>query len=122
MSDLQCPATIVLIAGESIASDGVPAAVEGRHLSGVFVASAVAADPSGLARWADARGARLSTMPGVEDAESLAAAIDDLSDLHRGETIAVVATRDLIEEMLGEARARAGAITIAVDESGWSFQ
>jgi hypothetical protein len=124
MSDLQCPATILLIARESIAFDGGPALVEGRHLSGVFVAPAVAADPGGLAAagWADANAAHLSTMPDVDDAASLAQAIEDLADLHRGETIAVVATRAMIEEVLGETRVRAGVVAIAVDDSGWSFQ
>jgi hypothetical protein len=121
MSDLQCPATILLITRESIASSGEPI-VEAGHLSGVFVASAVAADPSGLAaaaRLADERALRLSTMPDATDGASLARAIEDLADLHRGETIAVVATTDMIQNMLGDVSVRADPITIAVDDAGW---
>ena len=123
MSDLQCPATILLIAGESIASGGGPAIFEARHLSGVFLASAVAADPGGhaaAAKMADARGWRLSTLADVADGAGLVRAIDDLADLHRGETIAVVATREMIREALGDGSERSGAITIGVDDSGWS--
>jgi len=95
MSDLQCPATILLIAQESLESGG--SALEGSgHLSGVFVASAVAADPGALAaatRLADDGGYRLSTLADVPDGTRLAHAIEDLADLHRGEAIAIVATR-----------------------------
>jgi hypothetical protein len=118
MSDLQCPATIVLIARESIASGGGAEILAGRQVSGVFVASAV--EPSGLAAAGLADERRLSTLPDVADAASLARAIEDLADLHRGETIAVVATRDMIQEMLGDAGVRTDPITIAVDDSGWS--
>jgi hypothetical protein len=113
MSDLQCPATIVLIARESIASGGGSEILEGRHVAGAFVASAAAAGLAG------GRTSRLSTLPDVADGASLARAIEDLADLHRGETIAVVATRDMIQDMLGDAGVRADSITIAVDDSGW---
>jgi hypothetical protein len=121
MGDLQCPATILLIAGESIASGAGAATFEDRHLSGVHVASGVAADPGGLAaaRLADERGWRLATMTDVSDGASLARAIDELADLHRGETIAVVGTREMIQDMLGEASSWADPITITVDASGW---
>jgi len=121
MSDLQCPATILLMARESIASGG-PVILEARHLSGVFVASAVAADPGGLAataRLAEEGAWRLTTMPDVSDGASLARAIEELADLHRGETVAVVATRDMIQDLLGEASVGEDPITIAVDGSGW---
>jgi hypothetical protein len=123
MGDLQCPATILLIARESVASGGELAILAGRHLSGVFVSSAVAADPSGLAaatRLADEGAWRLSTMPDTADGASLARAIEDLADLHRGETIAVVGTEDMLRDMLGDAGAGADPIAIAVDDSGWS--
>ncbi|HKE14948.1 MAG TPA: hypothetical protein VKB80_08800 [Kofleriaceae bacterium] len=122
MSDLQCPATILLFAPESVAAGGAQAILEARHLSGVFVASAVAADPSGgaaAAMLADERAWRLSTLPDVADGASLARAIDDLADLHRGETIAVVGSRDMIQDMLGDDSAGPDPITIAVDSSGW---
>ena len=96
MGDLQCPATILLVPRESIASSS--ALLESSHLAGVFVASADVTDGAGLAR-----------------------AIEDLADLHRGETIAVVATREMIRDMLGQDLGEQ-AIAIAVDDSGWSLR
>lgn len=122
MADLQCPATILLIAREAIASDGGRAIVEAGHLSGVFVASRVAADPSGLAAalgLANEGAWRLSSLADVVDGPSLARAMDHLADLHRGETIAVVATRDMIQDALGDARVQADLVRVAIDGSGW---
>lgn len=123
MSDLQCPATILLVARESIASGAGPAILGARYLSGVFVASAVAADPGGLAdatRLADDGTWRLSTMADVIDGPSLARAMEHLADLHRGETIAVVTTRAMIRDLLGDAPSLADPITVAIDGSSWS--
>jgi hypothetical protein len=123
VSDLQCPATILLVAREAIASGG-EAIVGGRHLSGLFVASAVAAERGGLAAatsLADAGAWPLSTMADVDDGASLARAMNHLADLHRGETIAVVASRAMIEDVVGYATARSGEpITVAIDGAGWS--
>lgn len=123
MSDLQCPATILLIAREAIGAGG-KAILGARHLSGLFVASAVAADPGGLAAatsLADEGAWRLSTMAGVDDGASLARAMNHLADLHRGETIAVVASQDMIEGVVANATAFSGEpITVAIDGSGWS--
>ncbi len=123
MSDLQCPATILLVARESIAAGGRSPLLAARHLSGVFVTSAVAADAGGLAaaaRLADEGAWRLSTMADVIDGASLARAMEDLADLHRGETIAVVTTRDMIQDLLGDAAALADPVAVAIDGSGWS--
>ena len=122
MSDLQCPATILLIAREAIGAGG-KAILGARRLSGLFVASAVAADPGGLAAatsLADEGAWRLSTMAGVDDGASLARAMNHLADLHRGETIAVVATQDMIDSAVGSAGIAGEAITVAIDSSGWS--
>jgi hypothetical protein len=122
MSDLQCPAIILLIAHESIASGG-RAVLGARHLSGLFVASAVAADPGGLAAatgLADEGAWRLSTMADVDDGASLARAMNHLADLHRGETIAVVASQDMIEGVVGNAGMSGEPVSVAIDGSGWS--
>lgn len=104
MGDLQCPANILLVAIESGA-----AILESTQLAGVFVASQVA-DASAIS------GARLD----VADGAGLARAIEELADLYRGETIALVTTSDLIAEMLGLTSPGTGPIAIAVDDSGWS--
>lgn len=123
MSDLQCPATILLIAREAIATGG-KAILGARHLSGLFVASAVAADPGGhaaAASLADEGAWRLSIMAGVDDGAGLARAMNHLADLHRGETIAVVASQAMIEDVVGNATAFSDEpITVAIDRAGWS--
>jgi hypothetical protein len=122
MADLQCPATILLIAREAIAADGGPGLVEAGQLSGVFVASRVAADPSGLAAavgLANHGAWRLSSLADVVDGTSLVQAMDHLADLHRGETIALVATRDMIQDALGDASVQADLVRVAIDSSGW---
>jgi hypothetical protein len=122
MSDLQCPATILLIAREAI-EDARRAILRTRHLSGLFVASAVAADPDGLAAatgLAEQGACRLSTPDGVLDGASHTTAMNHLADLHRGETIAVVATQRMIEDAVGNAGRPGEPITVAIDGSGWS--
>jgi hypothetical protein len=123
VSDMQCPATILLVAREAIATGG-KAMLGARQLSGLFVASAVAADPGGLAAatsLADQGAWRLSTMADVDDGASLARAMNHLADLHRGETIAVVASQDMIDDVVGNATAISGEpIAVAIDGSGWS--
>ena len=124
MSDLQCPATILLIAPDSIASRGAPAILGAARPSGVFVASAVAADPGALAAataLAGASACRLTIVPDLADGPGLARALQELADLHRGETIALLATRAMMEELLGKRSAGADPIAITVDASGWSL-
>jgi hypothetical protein len=123
MSDLQCPATVLLIAHESLAAGARPAFLGSRNLSGVFVASAAAEnDPGALAaatRMAEAGGWRLSTLADVADGDGLARAMEDLADLHRGETVAIVATREMIQAALGVAAPAADMIVVDIDASGW---
>jgi hypothetical protein len=110
---------------ESLATGGGSGILGTRHLSGVFVASAVAADPGGraaAAELADRGGWRLSTIAGVSDGASLAQAMEHLADLHRGETIAIVATRGMIEDALGTASPLADPVTVSLDASGWSVR
>jgi hypothetical protein len=123
MSDLQCPAVVVLIDRERVASGDAIVALAEKRLACVFVARAIASDEDALAaatQLAARAGCTLGTLTEAVDGATLARAVDELADLHRGETIAVVASDDAIRDALGAARAPAGAITVAIDSSGWS--
>ena len=87
MSDLQCPATVIL------ATPGMtlPAAV-----AEVFT-------------------------PDASDGAALRAEVDALSDLHRGETIAVRAPPAAIAAALGLAEAPDEPVAVEVDSAGWTI-
>ena len=107
MSDLQCPATVVLLA------PGMTTAL--RPLAGVFAAGTPPPSAAALAAAADCRLAVLD----APDAPALRRRIDELSDLHRGETIAVVAPPDLLAALLGR---QATPAVVEIDSSGWTVR
>lgn len=112
MSDLQCPATVWLIPRELFATASPLARID--RLAGLFVAPALAADSSWLGA---AHDCPVADLPGAVDAASLGRELEQLSDIYRGETIAVVATGALIRDLVGrEARA---PIALAIDSEGW---
>lgn len=122
MSDLQCPATVLLVPGRVLDPGVLGSSLSGRRLSGVFVVPSIVEDPEAhaTARHLAASGScPIETMPGVVDAASLEAAVDDLSDLFRGETIAVVAPSTSIEAVLGLAGGESRPIAVAIDGDGW---
>lgn len=111
MSDLQCPAQVWLVAAGQRANVPAPCA-------GVFVAPMLATDAS-AATLARAAGCALEILAGATDAASTARAIDDLADLHRGETFVVVVTRDVIRDLTGRAQDPTQPIIVAIDAEGW---
>ncbi len=122
MSDLQCPAVVLLVAGESIATGGARLALGATRLSGVFVASPVAADPNRLAaatRLAEERACPVDRMLEVVDGASLAEAVEHLADLYRGETIAVIATGEMVRDALGHPGTPTEPIAVSIDGDGW---
>jgi hypothetical protein len=123
MSDLQCPSIVVLIAAESIVRDDGRRVLAGRRLAAVFVAAPIAADPdarAAAARLAVASACTFEVMADVVDGATLRAGVDDLSDLYRGETVAVVASADMIGDVLGRAQAEEEPVAVAIDSSGWT--
>jgi hypothetical protein len=124
MSDLQCPATVLLVPRESCASDDVARFFVGRRVAGFFVDAALAANPHELAainRLAGSSDCQIEvTDAAFVDCASLEQALEDFADLYRGETIAVVASGDLIQSLLRCARTPTEPITIAIDDSGWA--
>jgi hypothetical protein len=112
VSDLQCPATVILVAPEAVAR----ASLAGRLIAGVFAAAdlddAARAAAGSLAEQA---GCRLDEVEGAALREELEA----LADLHRGETLCVVARPESIAAALRRAGGEAGPVTLAIDSSGW---
>lgn len=116
MSDLQCPANVVL------ASRDMLPALAYERFSGVFVAPAIAAYASELAAarsFAKQVNCALDTLTGALDAASCRLALQDLSDVYRGETVVVIAPRELIHDLLGRAADAAQPSVVAIDSSGW---
>lgn len=122
MSDLQCPATILLIPCECLASGSHVSVVAGRRLAGLFVDATVAADAAAFAAISDA--AQVSQCPikvarPARDSAGLAELLDELADGYRGETVAVVTTAAVIQARLLFSEAPSEPVAIAIDSDGW---
>jgi hypothetical protein len=124
MSDLQCPAVVLLIARELLTTDEVTAAFRGKHLAGVFVASSITdeVDLSAATRVAEGAGRTFERLTVGSARAGLIDAINQLSDLYRGETIAVVADAKTISGALGWDSAPTAPVTVAIDSSGWVLE
>ncbi len=121
MTDLHCPAYDILVAPESILGDPAPAAA-GKHVVGVFIAGTIAGDArarGAAARLARPSGCAVEVLPAAASGETLRDSLDELADLNRGHTICVVAPEAMIQGALRRKPALEGAITVAIDGSGW---
>jgi hypothetical protein len=122
MSDLQCPATVLLVPRDSCASGACARSFGARRLSGCFVDAAIAANPDELAaisRLAEGSNCPVEILGALNDGASLAQTLEQLSDLYRGETIALVTTAAVIRSLSGSARLPTEPIAVAIDSSGW---
>lgn len=85
----------------------------------------VAAEPEVLAL-ARALAADVECVPvsreDIVDGPSLASAMESLADLHRGETIAVLAPAGVIEAALGVTEVGDDAFAVTIDFDGWSVK
>ncbi len=112
----------MLIAGETIRQPDGERALRGKHVAGVVVAGSIADDAHALAtRLAREMSCTLDSMADVVDGASLRRAIKDLSDRYRGETIAVIASADMIANVLGIASPTTAPVTLAIDAEGWTI-
>jgi hypothetical protein len=119
MSDLQCPATFLVLG----TGDPDRPAPDLRHarLAAVY---AVAPDAEVAARIAHGAGLRvrlLEEQPGTTYPDGLA----DLADLHRGETVLVVLRPGAVAALAergGLDPARDRMIRVAVDADGWTVR
>jgi hypothetical protein len=119
VSDLQCPARVVLAT-----SDVLPSLV-GERYSGVFAAAAVASDARALAAataFAQQVNCELERIDAAVDAPAFKRALDELSDVYRGEAIVAVAPLAMIREVVGRAADAAKPLFVEIDSSGWSLR
>jgi hypothetical protein len=124
MSDLQCPAKVLFVARDVLdlgTSSLTPA--EERYAD-VFAAAAIATDAGDLARataLAQQVGCPLKILADAVDGASLSRAIQELSDVYRGETIVVIANRDLLREVFGRAGESMEPLAVSIESSGWTM-
>lgn len=105
MSDLQCPARF-LVAGPEADCEQIDAAC----LSGVFAAPERAEDARALA-------ARAGCEVGHIEEATLTAAMEALSDLYRGQLVAV-----LPGEVAYPLRSETDLVHAAIDADGWAIE
>jgi len=118
VSDLQCPAIVLLFTPESI----VAGDLGGRRLSGLVVASSIAAGSRAqieAQRLANEHSCRVDSAE-IASGQALVEQVDQLSDLYRGETIAIVATRETVRDALDRIDAPTEVVAVAVDSQGWN--
>lgn len=117
MSDLQCPATFLLVP-----ADAEPA-VLGRALTHDRIAEVRTVPQPGAVALAGALAASWGLPDPVEsdlDAATWRAVLTDLADLRRGETTVVVVERKLIRSVAGrDPRDGPDLLEVRVDADGW---
>ena len=112
MSDLQCPAIIILLTPETI----VGCDLGDRRLSSVFVAEGSPALAEAT-RLAAASACRIE-QPNLDDASKLARQLEDIADEYRGETVAIVADGDVLCAVLEWDELPEQPVALAIDNSG----
>lgn len=121
MSDLQCPATFLVLAGDP--ADDVAQALMSERVAAVYAGS------EGLAGTAGRLAGPLGLTCAVEAAlggSSYPGAIEALADVHRGETVVLVPGAPATEELRDRAGMTDGepgyGVVLAVDGDGWSVR
>jgi len=118
MSDLQCPATFLVLGpagGDAVA-----------RLSGTRLAAAYAV-PEGLDVATALAGESGPPVTALElDTASYGSALAELADVHRGETVLVVVPRAVAAVLAGRGEDEVGPVAevleVAVDSDGWSVR
>ena len=119
MSDLQCPATIVLIPSASLGSSACNRALEGHRLSGLFVAEQ--APPAAISNLAAANDLTIERVQTGSDRKGFRQALEGLADAYRGEAIALVASGEALQLGLGLDAVLEEPVVLSVDSSGWTI-
>jgi hypothetical protein len=113
MSDLQCPACIVLLTPESSAGS----TLDRQRLARVIVATGLPADAS----LAHAHGLELERAR-LDDGPALREHVAHLADLHRGECVAIIVSARALCEALALVEAPAEPVMLVVDSDGMRIQ
>ena len=116
MSDLQCPATFVLLTPASLKSLDA----RGLRLAGVFVdANTHARTRLALDTLLAAHGCKLE-LAKLDASLPLVQQIEQLSDAYRGETLLLLAPESALCEALGCDDPPTRPVTVEVDSDGWN--
>ena len=115
MSDLQCPASFVLLTPETAATCDV------SELRLSLVVCACATNAQTVQRLAAKDRCTIETST-LADAADLATKINRLADQYRGEQVAVIEDSKLICAALNQRAAPTLPIQIAVDSDGWNIR
>ncbi|HEX5533029.1 MAG TPA: hypothetical protein VFX33_04740 [Actinomycetales bacterium] len=125
MSDLQCPATFLVLADEPLGADEHQLGRVAGELRGRRVAK-VLASPSmpqleRAARIAERLGVTYEPAPGLDEGGLFRRAVEDAADLYRGEAVLLVAPAEVVRIALGLAAAPAPGevVELQVDGDGW---
>jgi len=119
MSDLQCPAIIVMLTPEALEH----ARANISRLSAVVAAASLEPGSRALGqvqRLAAGHGCQVERAD-LDDAAALSEHVEQLADLYRGETVAVIAPTAAVCAALRHTAAADRPIAIAVDSSGWKL-
>lgn len=118
MSDLQCPATFLVL--------GSAGAVAAARVAGTRLAAAYATPEGREVAAAAVGGSDLSVAALELDGTSYVAALEGLADVHRGETVLVVlpeaAAAALADAVGRRAEAPDEVVEVAVNGDGWSVR
>lgn len=118
MSDLQCPATFIVLASD--ADSGELGSVAARRPARVLTAGS-----AGARTLAADLGAACG-MDAVElplDVGGYRSTLADVADLYRGETIAVVVDPEVVDDLAAGAPGAepdSGLVELAIDADGWA--
>lgn len=114
MSDLQCPATFLVVA--AAAAEPLPS--PGPRLAAVY---AVPEGAAVAATWARQAGLPVGSLE-APGGSSYRATLAELADLHRGETVLVALPDTAVDELAGALRGAGTVLEVGVDADGWSVR
>jgi hypothetical protein len=116
MSDLQCPAILVLLTPETV----VGREFAERRLARIFIAASISIGTGAVVeanRLAAIHGCRVEGTA-VADGSELLQRIEEIADGYRGETVALVAPSGVLCDALEWADAPTEPVALALDASG----
>ena len=127
MSDLQCAATLLLAAHGDATYDGgllTPLGSDqahalGRGLRGARLAGIYASDLAQAVQTAEIVAAETGVPVTVLPGTGWPAELEGIADLHRGETVLVVAHPASIQAVTSLSVVGCGVVEVAVDADGW---
>jgi hypothetical protein len=125
MSDLQCPATFLVLGdapteADELELDGVADQLGGRRVAKVL-ASPSMPQLERAARIAERLGVTSEPAPGLDEGALFRQAVEDAADIYRGESVLIIAPAEVVRSALGLATAPAPGevVELQVDADGW---